>query len=83
MFKRRNLDVESESPLKDSNGQSPSIMSTEEILIGMNSSNTDKNFEAVQASRKMLSRERQPPIDFMINHGIVPKLVRFLDCSAE
>lgn len=51
--------------------------------MGMDSANIESNFDAVQATRKMLSRERQPPIDLMISHGIVPKLVRFLECSEE
>lgn len=66
-----------------SNGQSPITKTPEEIVMGMDSSDLDSNFEAVQATRKMLSRERQPPIDIMISHGIVPKLVRFLDYSDE
>ncbi len=83
-MKRRNINSDDlESPLKESNGQSPCAKTPEEILMGMDSTNVDNNFDAVQATRKMLSRERQPPIDLMIHHGIVPKLVRFLDCSAK
>lgn len=83
MLKRRNINVDLELPLQERNGQSPCAKSPEEIVIGMDSPDTDRNFEAVQATRKMLSRERQPPIDLMISHGIVPKLVRFLEYSNE
>ena len=34
---------------------------------------------AAQAARKMLSRERNPPIQMMIEHGIVPLLVTVLE----
>lgn len=82
-MKRRNINIDLESPLQESNGQSPCTKSPEEIVIGMDSPDAGSNFEAVQATRKMLSRERQPPIDLMISHGIVPKLVRFLEYSSE
>lgn len=83
MLKRRNINIELEIPLQNSNGQSPCVKTPEEIVRGMDSTDSNSNFEAVQATRKMLSRERQPPIDVMISYGIVPKLVRFLDNSNE
>lgn len=80
LLKRRNIDIEEvTSPLQDANGQSPVQMNFTEILSGMNSGNAPTIFAAVQAARKMLSRERNPPIDSMIQLGIVPICVKFLE----
>lgn len=81
LFKRRNIDdLDVTSPLKENNGQSPTITLTlEEIVKGMHSTDPAKLFEATQAARKMLSRERNPPIDVMIGQGIVPICVRLLE----
>ena len=79
MFKRRNIDEEDlTSPLKENNGQSPKQMTVDEIVNAMNSNDADRQFQGVQGARKMLSRERNPPINLMIGHGIVPVCVRFL-----
>lgn len=80
MFKRRNIDVEEAlSPLQENNGQSPVTMKMEEIMEGMQSNDGKRQFSATQAARKVLSRERNPPIDTMIGLGIVPICVRFLE----
>lgn len=36
--------------------------------------------ESVQAARKLLSSDRNPPIDDLIKSGILPILVRCLEC---
>ncbi|XP_055904955.1 importin subunit alpha [Eupeodes corollae] len=82
LFKRRNINEDDVvSPLKEVNGQSPVQMSVDEIVSAMNSPDPDRQFAGTQAARKMLSRERNPPIDMMIGHGIVPICVRFLQRS--
>lgn len=80
MLKRRNIDVEDvTSPVKEDQPQSPVTMSLDEIVEGMKSSDKRTAFVSTQSARKMLSRERNPPIDVMIGHGIVPLCVQFLD----
>lgn len=85
LLKRRNIDIENEasatSPLKENNCQSPqSTLTVEEIFEGMRCDDELRIFTATQAARKMLSRERNPPIDIMVQHGIVPICTAFLDC---
>ena len=53
-------------------------MSLEEILNTIGSSDSSKQLEATQATRKMLSRERNPPITAIIDAGVVKPLVDFL-----
>lgn len=81
MFKRRNIDVNATSPLKENNSQSTPgpIMPLSDIITGMHSSDAVVVFQATQAARKMLSQERNPPIDILIEHGVVPLCVQFLD----
>lgn len=82
MLKRRNIEVdEPTSPLQESNGQQTLVvnMSLEEIMENLQSMNAEQHFAAVQGVRKMLSRERNPPIDTVINMGLVPILIGFLE----
>jgi len=78
LSKRRNvaLDDEPVSPLQESK-QAPTL-SIEEIENWILSSDPHKQLQATQSARKILSRERNPPIDVFINLGILPRLVEFL-----
>jgi importin subunit alpha-2 len=82
MLKRRNIEVaEPTSPLQESNAQSPSsnTISVDEIMAAIKCPSATLQFQAVQSVRKMLSREKNPPIDTIINMGLVPMLIKFLD----
>ncbi|KAL9976416.1 hypothetical protein ACROYT_G013715 [Oculina patagonica] len=82
ILKRRNItDSESVSPLKENNSQQQTVsqlpLPTIEQYL---KSNDDKvMFEAVQVSRKMLSKQKNPPIKDFISSGLVPKFVAILE----
>ena len=54
------------------------IMSLAEIIDGVQSDQVDIQFMAAQSCRRVLSRERKPPIDEVISAGLLPRLVEFL-----
>ncbi|KAI9583927.1 importin subunit alpha [Glossina fuscipes] len=79
LFKRRNIKEDDlVSPLKEPNSQSATSMSLDEIIVAMRSEDPGKQFVGMQGARKLLSRERNPPIDLMIGQGIVPICIQFL-----
>ncbi|XP_031617394.1 importin subunit alpha [Contarinia nasturtii] len=86
MNKRRNIDINATSPLKENNSPaSPTIglySSLEEIITHMRCNDSTLVHRATQAARKMLSQERNPPIDNLIYHGIVPICVGFLESES-
>ncbi|KAG0718622.1 Importin subunit alpha-1 [Chionoecetes opilio] len=58
--------------------QGPSL-SLEEIINGIKCNDSSTQLMATQAARKMLSRERNPPIDAILDAGLVHPLVIFLE----
>ncbi|XP_054718569.1 importin subunit alpha-1-like [Uloborus diversus] len=81
LSKRRNVDDTDEpvSPLQQQNKSS--VMSIEEIVMGIRNPDPHMQLLAAQNARKILSRERNPPIDIMITAGVIPYLVSFLTQS--
>lgn len=81
LLKKRNMSFNEEpsSPLQDSNARV--LLSIEEITEGMQSSDENVLFLATQSARKTLSREKNPPIDILINAGLVPRCIDFLTYS--
>uniref|UniRef100_H3B0E6 Importin subunit alpha n=1 Tax=Latimeria chalumnae TaxID=7897 RepID=H3B0E6_LATCH len=56
-------------------------LSLEQMIQGVNSNDPGLELQATQAARRALSRERNPPLDEIIEAGLVPKLVEFLGRS--
>ncbi|XP_076754777.1 karyopherin subunit alpha [Xylocopa sonorina] len=80
LLKRRNLNIDKElQSTVDESNLSPVSTSIDDIISGMKSTDQTIQLQATQACRKMLSREKNPPIENMIKNGIVPRCVEFLD----
>ncbi|GAB1603726.1 importin subunit alpha-1-like [Argonauta hians] len=80
-MKRRNigdLSDDAVSPLKERNQGTSSTLTINEVIYGVSSDSVEAQLEATQAARRLLSKERNPPIDAIISAGLVPKLVEFL-----
>lgn len=81
MLKRRNVDLAPEvSPLSESNKlhNIPQDSSIPTIVENVMSANPANQLVGVQTARRLLSREKNPPLDTIIKSGIVPRLVQFL-----
>lgn len=74
------------SPLKENNQQAATvpIMNMEDIVRILTSvSSDDDTFKAIQSTRRLLSREKNPPIDKVIKANLVPSLISWLQYDAH
>ncbi|XP_076780067.1 importin subunit alpha-8 [Arvicanthis niloticus] len=77
VLKRRNIDlfpreVVSQAVVKETS------FTLEDIIKGMISSDMSLQLQATKAAREMLSQDTNPPLDLIIEAGLIPKLVDFL-----
>lgn len=77
--KRRNIVEEEDEVLVPGGSIEP--ISLEDIVQKAKSTDLSEKFEAVQKARKILSKDKNPPIDELIKSGIVPILVLCLQSS--
>ncbi|KFQ00518.1 Importin subunit alpha-1, partial [Haliaeetus albicilla] len=81
ILKRRSISFslmdESISPVEDKRNEIIQL-SLEEIAEAVNGSNAELQLQATQDTRRMLSRQKDPPINQIIELGIIPRLVEFL-----
>ncbi|KFV86599.1 Importin subunit alpha-5, partial [Struthio camelus australis] len=81
ILKRRSISITSmEESLSPGQEKKNAViqLSLEEIVEAVNGSNTELQLQATQATRRMLSRQRDPPLNQIIELGIIPRLVEFL-----
>lgn len=56
-----------------------SLAGLEQIVANASSPDPDIQLTAVQAARKLLSSDRNPPIDALIQSGVLPVFVKCLE----
>ncbi|KAI8818799.1 armadillo-type protein [Fimicolochytrium jonesii] len=84
MAKRRNLNITS-GDLSESEDEGMSFgtggQDLQELVNGVYSNDVEAQTSATARFRKILSKEQNPPIEDVINAGVIPKFVEFLRSS--
>lgn len=83
ILKRRNVPAQDSTDSDDN--EKPTSQSLQTIVLNAASPEPSVQLSAVQAARKLLSSDRNPPIDDLISSGILPILVKCLardDCPS-
>ncbi|KAJ7305911.1 hypothetical protein JRQ81_010277 [Phrynocephalus forsythii] len=80
ILKRRNICFTAENTLTPEKEEKSTAaqLSLEDMVKLIHSEDPDQHMTAAHAIRKLLSRQKNPPINQVIESGIVPKLVDFL-----
>ncbi|KAJ6216938.1 hypothetical protein RDWZM_008095 [Blomia tropicalis] len=82
LLKKRNVDIgsddENNSMVENVNERKITTEELEGIAIASMSPNLEEKSVAVKAIRKLLSADKNPPIDDIIEAGIIPRLVESL-----
>ncbi|XP_013409562.1 importin subunit alpha-3-like, partial [Lingula anatina] len=81
--KKRNVPQHENSTDSDDNDKPLMNQSLETIVQNAASPEPGVQLSAVQAARKLLSSDRNPPIDDLISSGILPILVHCLSCATN
>jgi len=91
LMKRRNLETvdaqETPAPLGDSQvtnrpaGGKVTLEHLPEIVAGMFGEDEAAQLQQTERCRRMLSKEKNPPINDVIEAGLVPQLIAFLACE--
>ncbi|GFR97834.1 importin subunit alpha, partial [Elysia marginata] len=81
LLKRRNVELLDDEPASPLQEQNKPQMSMAEIKNNIKGTDRGSRLRATQAVRKLLSKEKNPPIDKVIEEGLVENLVSFLDCN--
>lgn len=81
MLKRRNVPTQDSTDSDDS--EKTTTQSLQSIVQNAYSSEPNVQLSAVQAARKLLSSDRNPPINDLISSGILPVLVECLTKDDE
>jgi hypothetical protein len=81
VLKRRNVPFDQAlfgSGATDPEGDRGAFTNMQDIIVGANSHDAVQKLSAIQAARKLLSSDKNPPIDNLIRSGIMPILVECL-----
>ncbi|XP_036380420.1 importin subunit alpha-8 isoform X2 [Megalops cyprinoides] len=82
ILKKRNIsslpDDEALSPEYNSDSREFILSTIEDIIGNVNSDSKEKHTRGCQAARKLLSREKNPPLKEIIDAGLLTRFVEFL-----
>ncbi|CAG5131546.1 unnamed protein product [Candidula unifasciata] len=81
LLKRRNVEVSDEEPPSPLQEQNKHVMSMPEIIAGIKGKDSAVVLKCTESVRRLLSREKNPPIERVIEAGLVNTLVTFLDAN--